>query len=45
VENAGERRRRFYTLTAQGRKVLAVHRSTWEGFVSAIRRITELEHG
>lgn len=45
VERAGERRRRFYKLTAGGRKVLAVHRSTWEAFVNSVRRITELEHG
>ena len=44
VERAGERRRRFYRLTADGRRVLQTQRSTWEGFVSAIRRITELEH-
>ena len=44
VERQGERRRRFYRLTPAGRKVLATHRSTWEGFVSAIRRIVELEH-
>jgi transcriptional regulator len=43
VERAGERRRRFYRLTPAGRKVLADHRTTWEGFVHAIRRITELE--
>jgi len=44
VERSGERRRRFYRLTAAGRKVLAAHRTTWAGFVNAIRRITELEH-
>ena len=43
VEQAGERRRRFYRLTPEGRKVLAAHRSTWDGFVQAIKRITELE--
>ncbi len=43
VERAGERRRRYYTLTAPGRKVLAAHRSTWDRFVNAIRLITELE--
>jgi PadR family transcriptional regulator, regulatory protein PadR len=43
VERAGERRRRYYTLTAPGRKVLAAHRSTWDSFVNAIRLITELE--
>lgn len=45
VERAGERRRRFYRLTAAGRTVLASHRSTWDAFVNAVRRITELEHG
>ena len=44
VERAGERRRRFYRITAEGRLVLRAQRSTWEGFVNAIRRITELEH-
>jgi transcriptional regulator len=44
IERPGQRRRRFYRLTPAGRKVLAEHRSTWEGFVNAIRRITELEH-
>jgi transcriptional regulator len=44
VERPGARRRRFYRLTPAGRRVLAAHRSTWEGFVSAIRRITEMEH-
>jgi PadR family transcriptional regulator PadR len=44
VERASERRRRFYKLTASGRKELAAHRSTWDDFVHAIRRITELEH-
>lgn len=44
VEKAGQRRRRFYRLTAAGRTVLGTQRTTWEGFVSAIRRITEMEH-
>ena len=43
-ERAGERRRRFYKLTPVGRRVLVTHRSAWEGFVNAVRRITELEH-
>jgi transcriptional regulator len=36
VEKAGERRRRFYRLTAQGRKVLAAQRETWREFVLAV---------
>jgi transcriptional regulator len=43
VEKAGQRRRRFYKLTAQGRKVLATQRSTWEAFVQAIKHITQRE--
>src|ERR671918_338088 len=30
VEKAGERRRRFYKLTAEGRRVLAAQRATWK---------------
>jgi transcriptional regulator len=40
VEKAGQRRRRYYRLTAEGRKVLAKQRSTWQAFVAAINRIT-----
>jgi PadR family transcriptional regulator PadR len=44
VEKAGERRRRFYRLTAEGKKVLASQRNTWQEFVEAINRITRLEN-
>jgi PadR family transcriptional regulator PadR len=44
VEKAGQRRRRFYKLTAEGKKVLAAQRSTWREFVEAINRITSDEH-
>ena len=44
VEKDGERRRRFYKLTAAGRRVLAQQRKTWEAFVDAVRRITGDEH-
>lgn len=46
VEKAGQRRRRFYRITAAGRKVLARQRSSWEAFVAAVNRITggEGEH-
>src|SRR5215468_9404797 len=40
VEKAGERRRRFYRLTKDGKKVLAAQRSIWESFVAAINRVT-----
>ena len=44
VEKEGQRRRRFYKLTAEGRKVLATQRRGWEAFVEAIRQITGVEH-
>lgn len=44
VEKAGERRRRYYRLTAEGRRVLARQRQTWEAFVDAVRRVTGGEH-
>src|SRR6266568_9360852 len=44
VEKAGQRRRRYYRLTTEGRKVLASQRRGWQAFVTAINRITEVEH-
>lgn len=44
VEKAGQRRRRFYRLTPQGKEMLKTQRSTWQGFVDAIQRITEAEN-
>jgi len=44
VEKAGERRRRFYRLTADGRRVLAKQRTTWDSFVEAVRLVTGGEH-
>ena len=44
VEKAGQRRRRYYKLTKEGRKVLASQRTTWQSFVAAINRITEAEN-
>ena len=43
VEKAGERRRRFYKVTAEGRRVLARQRETWDTFVEAVRRVTRGE--
>jgi transcriptional regulator len=39
VEKAGERRRRFYRLTAEGRRVLRRQRSFWHDFVEALDRV------
>lgn len=44
VEKTGQRRRRFYRLTAPGRKVLAAQRRGWQQFAEAIRRITGIEY-
>src|ERR1700730_684614 len=44
VEKAGERRRRYYRLTAEGKKVLAAQRNTWQEFVEAISRVTGIEN-
>jgi transcriptional regulator len=44
VEEAGQRRRRFYRLTPEGKKMLAAQRNTWREFVEAINRITGMEH-
>ena len=44
VEKPGQRRRRYYRLTAEGKKVLAAQRHSWREFVEAINRITGIEH-
>jgi PadR family transcriptional regulator len=43
VEKDGQRRRRYYRLTREGRKVLTAQRQGWERFVAAIGRITAPE--
>ena len=44
VEKAEQRRRRYYSLTAEGRKVLLSQRKSWKGFVEAIGRVAGIEH-
>ena len=39
VEKAGQRRRRFYKLTANGQKILAQQRKTWKDFFFALDRV------
>jgi transcriptional regulator len=39
VEKAGQRRRRYYRLTAQGRTVLGTRRRSFAEFVEGVRRI------
>jgi len=44
VEKAGQRRRRYYRLTAEGRKVLAAQRGRWSAFVQALTKAAGLEN-
>jgi PadR family transcriptional regulator, regulatory protein PadR len=44
VEKAGERRRRFYRLTAQGRRVLVAQRDNWREFVIGVDLVTGGRH-
>jgi len=44
VEKPGERRRRYYRLTTQGRTMLKRQRSAWEEFRAAVDQILEGEH-
>ena len=42
VEKTGQRRRRYYRLTPEGRKMLAKQRGRWEAFVGALTRAAGL---
>src|SRR5438046_10752522 len=44
LEKPGKRRRRYYRLTAAGRKVLARQRHGWLEFIAAVSRITGIEY-
>ena len=39
VEKAGQRRRRYYRLTTDGRRLLASQRTTWRAFLVALNRV------
>ncbi len=39
VEKAGQRRRRYYRISAAGRKTLASQRSIWRTFLIALNRV------
>jgi PadR family transcriptional regulator, regulatory protein PadR len=42
VEKAGQRRRRYYRITAAGRKLLASQRSVWQQFFHALNRVARI---
>ena len=44
IEKAGQRRRRCYKLTAEGRQVLAKQRGRWAAFVAALIKAAGLKH-
>jgi len=44
VEKAAHRRRRYYRLTAGGRRMLASQRSIWEQFFVALDRVARFRH-
>jgi transcriptional regulator len=44
LEKAGQRRRRQYGLTAEGKHTLKAQRSSWREFADAIDRIAGAEH-
>ena len=43
VEKSGLRRRRYYRITPEGKKVLKAQRNTWREFVEAINSIAGIE--
>jgi PadR family transcriptional regulator, regulatory protein PadR len=44
VERAGQRRRRFYRLTAAGRRKLTEQRQAWSAFMTAVQRAAGPEY-
>ena len=44
VEKAGQRRKRHYSITATGKRVLAERRSGWNTFIDALVRVAGLNH-
>ncbi|MGB2713538.1 MAG: PadR family transcriptional regulator [Vicinamibacterales bacterium] len=43
IEKSGQRRRRYYRLTAQGRKVLLEQRTSWHELLTALQRVARIE--
>jgi PadR family transcriptional regulator, regulatory protein PadR len=42
VEKEGQRRRRYYQITAAGKRILREQRTAWQAFAAAINRIAGL---
>ena len=44
VEKAGQRRRRYYTITPAGREIVEAQRESWLEFVRAIGKVAGVQH-
>jgi PadR family transcriptional regulator len=44
VERAGQRRRRYYSITKDGRAILDAQRKSWREFVAAISNVVKVRH-
>ena len=44
IEKPEQRRRRYYSLTPQGKKILRAKQKGWQEWVALISRITGIEH-
>jgi PadR family transcriptional regulator, regulatory protein PadR len=44
IEKSGERRKRFYRLTAAGKAALEEQRASWKEFVTAINRVSGVRY-
>ena len=42
VEKAGERRKRYYRITREGKKVLAAQRRSWRDFFDALDSVAQI---
>jgi len=44
VERAGQRRRRYYSITEDGRRILDAQRASWREFVDAITAVSGVRY-
>jgi PadR family transcriptional regulator PadR len=44
VEKPNQRRRRYYRLTPDGRRVLRQQRRSWRAFIAAVQQAAGLDH-
>src|SRR5262249_49449122 len=44
LERPGERRRRYYRITPEGRRMLVQERATWREFMAAVNRVVGRDH-